>query len=776
MSIQSLSASRQDYTKRIKDTVGRLKVSVHQNIYEADFEYGLQPLRWENYTANGGAITHLGGIGACAMYLPAQTSNSVTVRQSRPYHRYQAGKSMYMASAVNFGSPVSGQFQRVGFFDDSNGIFFEQGPPNANNPSGMYVVVRSDANYYPNATASGTSGAPPVIQEWRVDYANWSDPQNIKSQLNWGNIQMIWLEYSWYGAGALRWGVLINGEQYILHEIGAGNNNTSGIGQITPTGGTLQTGYAAWSRTGNLPVRYEQRDNGTISTTITTTSGSATAVIGSGTTAGVGMIITAAGVPSGTTISAISGTSVTMSQTATANGTNTPATIGYPATTFYHYGVSVIIEGRRDEQRGFTYSYGMNPAIPRRYIPPNYTRYPVLSIQPRVMGTQEFSILGGPSIEQGTLASSTTTSATLNASTVTLPRISSITAAPNTVTITYSQAHNLSVSGGSITMSGATGSYTNLNGTFTYTYIAPAVIQIQVVVPQPPVSQYSLITSTSTLSWGINQFAGRSIYYLGTDGAYYTGKITSNTATSITFGDPVQNLSLASAPSIGISATATVTLGNTYVDVPNGSLFTTGQVINCTALPLSTKITSISTNRLFLNNAATATGSFTVIANSFFCIGQINRGQLLPQSLLVSSDSLCVVELIASTPTNPVNLVNSDFQPVTNYGSYQSFATRDVTATSIGNNSLGLSSGEVVYAFTTPAGGAGLQSIDLTNFFPLYNTILGNNPDILTVAISTKATQSAGIKINSVSVSGTTATITFVSQHGLNVGDQIITT
>jgi hypothetical protein len=841
MSITTTNAARQDYTKRIKDTVGRLKVSVHQNVYEADFEYGKQPLRWEEYTANGGSISHMGGVGACAMYLPANTPNAITVRQSRPYHRYQPGKSMFMATAINFGTPISGQFQRVGFFDDNNGIFFEQGAPNSGNQYGMQVVVRSDANYYPNATASGTSGAPSVIQEFRVDFANWSDPQGVKNQLDWTKIQMLWCEYAWYGAGALRWGVLINGEQYILHEIGSGNNTTSQIGQITPNGGTLTNGVTAWSRTGNLPVRYEQRDNGTVTTTITTTSGSATAVIGSGTTVGVGMTITAAGVPSGTTISAISGTSVTMSQSATANGTNTPATIGYPATTMYHYGVSVIIEGRRDDQRGFTYSYGMNPSVPRRYISPNTTRYPVLSVQARALGTQEFSIIGGPATEQNILVSSTTTSAsfsssltttintTLNSSSATiasttgvqigqqvqatgvpfgttinaisgstitlsanatltqtgasvviapvfnLPPVASFTGNGTTATIVFTKAHNVSAGGASIVITGAT-STSAINGNYTASFLSASSLTITTSITTLNASDILKLVITSPISFGANQWAGRFLYYLGADNNYYTAKISANSNNSLTFGDPIQNLPMPYAPLQGILALGTFTTGNTYVDVPNGTLFTAGQIINSVAFPLSTKITSISSNRLYVNNAATSTGSFPVVANSFFAIGQINRGQLLPETLLVSSDSLCVVELIASAPQNPVLLSNSDFQPLYNYGSYNSFATRDVTATAILNNSQGLSSGEVVYAFTTPAGGAGLQQIDLTNFFPLYNTIVGNNPDILTVAITTKATQSAGIPINSVSVSGTTATISFVSQHGLNVGDQIITT
>jgi hypothetical protein len=64
-------------------------------------------------------------------------------------------------------------------------------------------------------------------------------------------------------------------------------------------------------------------------------------------------------------------------------------------------------------------------------------------------------------------------------------------------------------------------------------------------------------------------------------------------------------------------------------------------------------------------------------------------------------------------------------------GSPNSFATRDVSATAMNTGS-----GEVVYAFVSPAN-SGLQVFDLSNFFPLYNTIRGGVPDILTVAVTT---------------------------------------
>ena len=69
-------------------------------------------------------------------------------------------------------------------------------------------------------------------------------------------------------------------------------------------------------------------------------------------------------------------------------------------------------------------------------------------------------------------------------------------------------------------------------------------------------------------------------------------------------------------------------------------------------------------------------------------------------------------------------------------GSLNSFVERDVSATA-------LTGGEVVYNTPLPSGG--LQNFDLTAFFPLYNTVQGNMPDILTVAITTPSGFSGNI-------------------------------
>ena len=591
-------------SEKTSDNFGRQKVTVHQNVYEADFEYGPQPLRWEtllNGSASAMQVPSLGGV----QMLVGTGSNDIAIRQSRPYQRYQPGKTMYMSANANFGGASTGNYQRVGFFDDSNGAFFEQGLPSPGNPYGMYICVRNDG--------SVTGSLPNTV---RVPLNQWNGDLNTADSLNWLSIQMIWIEYAWYGAGTVRFGVTLNSEQYVLH-----THNTANVGTLP------------WARTGNLPVRYEVRNSGSFlnATTLVTSSfqnGSSFQI--SGSISGTFFVTSSATAYIGNTppkyyvtysadpttmynniatainasasvffVSASVTTSGSLALSASllsgigTYGTNVSGGFGLnfsyvtasafqpfqtitTPTTFFHYGVSVIVEGGRDLQRGFTYAYGINPTQPRRAVPANAFRYPVLSIQNRVMGTQEFT---------GSISAATT---------------SSITTAGN--------------------------------------------------------------------PWTVNQWLGKSVYI---SQSVQIGRIISNTTNTINFVDQVTGLAMTSS------------------------------------IPTSA-----------------ATGAFT--------LGLINRGQILPQQLVVSADNLCTVELISSIPNNPVTLTGSFFQPLSQLGSSNSFATRDISATGLTSGS-----GEVVYAFVSPAGGSGLQVLDLSSLFPLYNTIRGNLPDILTVAVTT---------------------------------------
>lgn len=300
-------ASKQYFPSRFLDNLGKLKISQSQNLFEADFEYGAQPMRWEQFTSGGGAISPTSGIGGVTMTVPT-TDGAIAIRQTRPYIRYQPGKTSYLATGMLFGGPVTNARQRVGFFDDGNGCFFEQGNSEPGvNPDGMFVVWRSDV------------GGVPV--DTRIPFQDWLDPYMVKEVIDFRRIQMYWIEYAWYGAGTIRWGIVLNGVPYVLHQIGFGNYPSWG-----PRAAAAQT--VPWARTGNLPVRYELRNIGTAAA----------------------------------------------------------------STNMVHYGVSVLAEGRIDTQRGYNYGYGMAPGTPTRSPAASVTRFPLLSVRYRVMGTLEYGV------------------------------------------------------------------------------------------------------------------------------------------------------------------------------------------------------------------------------------------------------------------------------------------------------------------------------------------------------------------------------------------------
>ena len=490
------------YEPRLVDVLGRLKTSRHQNIYEADFEYGAQPLRWESLTVGSGTIVHLPGTGGVRMRLTT-ASGDMTIRQSRPYHRYQPGKTMMMSTAVNFGIAQSGQVQRIGMFDDSNGVFFEQASPTNANPFGIAAVVRSD-----------TSG---VVTDTRFNMiaanrqSEWNGDAQTRQSLDWTRIQMLFVEFAWYGAGAARWGVMIDGQPFILHQVGFGNRS----GQTE-----------AWARTGNLPVRYEQRN-----------------------------------------LTAVSAQN-----------------------DMIHWGVSVLVEGGIDDQRGFTYSYGTPwnatsaNAGRRQVVIGSGTagnRIPLVSVRGRTMGTQE-----------------------------------------------YTQASSAITSGTTTTL-----------------------------------------VATGT-PWTVNQWRGRFVNY-GTPAAGMLAniaRIVSNTTNTLTLADVV-----------------------------------TGGVVTAP------------------------------VAGQSYTIGQINRGQLLPRRLQVTSDQAVFVELVVSSPTSAVNLTGANF--VSNSLTPGSFALIDSSASAF------TTSGEIVYSIFVPANQPVDQQID--TLFPLVNTIRGNATDILTALVTNTSTTTA---------------------------------
>jgi hypothetical protein len=206
-------------------------------------------------------------------------------------------------------SPVSwyGSANRVGLFDLQNGMFFEfdgqnlyavlrnsinqaNGLVSVTNGSaavtgvgtqfstqcqpGSYVVIRgqsyrvtaiaSDTSMYVTPEYRGTTIAGALMSltlETRIPQKQWQDPCDGTGpsgyNLDLTRMQMWYIDFSWYGAGVIRYGFrAINGQINYVTQIQ--NNNIQ---------------FEAYMRTGNIAAHYES--NGIAPTTILTSSVSA---------------------------------------------------------------------------------------------------------------------------------------------------------------------------------------------------------------------------------------------------------------------------------------------------------------------------------------------------------------------------------------------------------------------------------------------------------------------------------------------------------------------
>lgn len=392
---------------------------------------------------------------------------------------------------------------RVGMYDDQNGLFFEfdgqtfyvvrrastyqiSGSITVSNggntvtgvgseystqlsPSDMVVIkgqsyrvtrVISDTQFTISPSYRGPSISSPSFayvtktvdikipqSQWNLDTCDGRGPSGYNLDLS--KMQMFYIDYSWYGAGPIRWGFrTANGSVTYCHKIA--NNNVN---------------LEAYMRTGNLPARYEtntmppttiitasvgasdtsisvsnttffpnngmlilnpgtsnveyvnyigKTSNSFIGLTraragepsginVTINSGSVTGTVGSSANLQVGMrVIAPTAFPDGTYIAAINGTSITFSYAAFATNptgvifspmgatsgqsytfsANAPIAVEFggptAAPTISHWGSSVIMDGRFDEDKQFLFTAGTTSSLS---VPTAGNRFALLSIR-----------------------------------------------------------------------------------------------------------------------------------------------------------------------------------------------------------------------------------------------------------------------------------------------------------------------------------------------------------------------------------------------------------
>ena len=223
---------------------------------------------------------------------------------------------------------------------------------------------------------------------FNIDRADGTGASGFTFDLS--KMQMFYIDYSWYGAGAIRFGAKNNrGEVIYLHRMVNNNQRTE-----------------SYMRSGNLPARYETNTL-TMVTYLTATLASGTA---SGTvqvndaslwpTAGTVMLTSAAspGAVEYLAYTAKSGSAgaylLTFASRAATGGSATAQQFTYSVTapikaelvsplqasTLSHWGSSVIMDGRYDDDKSLVFSAGMTAAQQLSNLP-LAVRIPLISVR-----------------------------------------------------------------------------------------------------------------------------------------------------------------------------------------------------------------------------------------------------------------------------------------------------------------------------------------------------------------------------------------------------------
>ena len=338
---------------------------------------------------------------------------------------YTALSTPSAATATGFPITISpsswyGGSNRVGMFDNQNGFYFEydgqtiyavkrsstaqiSGKVTVTSGSnsvtgtgtkfssqlkpGDYIVIRgmsyvinsitSDTQMYIDPEYRGASSVNCIASKtintrfpqssWNIDKMDGTGSSLYNLDLT--KMQMFYIDYTWYGAGAIRFGFKNNrGEVVYCHRIPNSNVNTE-----------------AYMRSGNMPARYET--NTTAYQTFLSTTwgiGTGTGAISVGDTTGwpsSGTVVVYASAATGAaveymTYSSKTTTSLTISARGQTGGASATA-FTYSATapilvelyspqtasTISHWGSSVIMDGRFDDDKSFVFQGGMNTAL-----------------------------------------------------------------------------------------------------------------------------------------------------------------------------------------------------------------------------------------------------------------------------------------------------------------------------------------------------------------------------------------------------------------------------
>lgn len=213
------------------DAFSRLRTSDPATVFDSKLINDKQPFFWDESVTGGGASSAYDANTSSVDLTVGTASGNRVIRQTKEYFNYQPGRSMQILMTGIIGDALANVEQRIGYFEDNDGLFFEM------TGTGAAVVTRT--------STSGSVVNNSVAQaSWNLDQMDGTGPSQVT--LDFSKTQIFVIDFQWLGAGRVRMGFDIDGKIVYCHEFLNAN--------------VLAVPYM---KTPNLPLRYEIENTGT---------------------------------------------------------------------------------------------------------------------------------------------------------------------------------------------------------------------------------------------------------------------------------------------------------------------------------------------------------------------------------------------------------------------------------------------------------------------------------------------------------------------------------
>ena len=165
-----------------------------------------------------------------SLLLPSNITSGHCINESKCRFLYQPGKSLFILNSFVFGdvsgntnpnTQVSSAIQKVGYFDDYNGIY-----------------LQIDENNVKICKRSYTT-PPGSITNTEISISNWNGSSSAKT-LDFSKAQIFWIQLEWLGVGTVKTGFILDGELILAHTFNHANSVTN-----------------TYMSSAQLPIRYE---------------------------------------------------------------------------------------------------------------------------------------------------------------------------------------------------------------------------------------------------------------------------------------------------------------------------------------------------------------------------------------------------------------------------------------------------------------------------------------------------------------------------------------